>query len=323
MAWDMLRWFPHQGGPSAGQMQRGGWFIARNCGPGGTRGDSSEGPTCGVIYGFQPASNVGTSIIRTWQWTGQVNESGQLLGRFGIRAEWNGGPLWGEAFGDRLLPNKLGAQAADPWTPSITPMPWQPLLPRHPWTPGMDAFNPFFNPPYMGSPVHDFPVGPGRWNHPPNNNRPGGSTQVTTGVLGGRPSTSINASNPPRRPAGPNEREKKLNDSAAARVVFVGLRALAAYSEVNDFIDVLHRALPKERQARGGIRDRYEALWNNWRYVRWDAALAGYVQNEMEDQMVGRAMGRARQAAGAASGGDWLWRAIQNADTAQSTVRVG
>ena len=130
------------------------------------------------------------------------------------------------------------------------------------------------------------------------------------------PGIAVPVSNPvPREPTGPRQREQKWPVGRAGRMAARGLAALAAYSEFNDFVDVLYDALPRNFQRSGPHRSvfqRYQLVWRNLRHIRVDHALIGGILNELQDAAIGRAIGRARRGALAADPNGAVWRGVQS-----------
>jgi len=112
----------------------------------------------------------------------------------------------------------------------------------------------------------------------------------------------------PRSAPRPVDREAKLNDTSG-RFASGFARIAGGLSEVGDFVDALWGALPASarspasRPMRPGylpgdrpttpkIRD----LYDHWDEIDWRIALLNLAANEVEDRIVGRALGAARRA---------------------------
>jgi len=89
-------------------------------------------------------------------------------------------------------------------------------------------------------------------------------------------------------------------------------QAMAAVSEINDFIGCLFLALPPDirKMYPNTARGRLEALAAYPERIDWFAAVTFLALNETQDEAYGRTIGRASRAAHASGNGD-LWRMIQ------------
>jgi len=126
----------------------------------------------------------------------------------------------------------------------------------------------------------------------------------------GRPSGSpvIRPAPVPRAPPRPPVKEQKLN-APAGRVANALARLAGAASEANDFVGALWGALPPRYQtpATGPrqfgrawgdrpFRRKWRDVYDNWDKINWAKALENLAVNEVEDRIVGRALGAANRA---------------------------
>lgn len=118
---------------------------------------------------------------------------------------------------------------------------------------------------------------------------------------------------PPKR----KTKEKKLSVRSKANKAWIVLNLA---TEVFDFIDALFKGLPEHIRKQieatidygkegGGKADPYaklKAIWDNWEHMDWDAAMTAFINNQIEDMVVGgigAAATHANKASGAATGG--------------------
>lgn len=119
-----------------------------------------------------------------------------------------------------------------------------------------------------------------------------------------RPITVIDVTQPqPQRPPPPGqppiappvggEKEAKVKAPPGLIRVFRGLVYEA--TELNDFIEALHNALPDHlRSSRNGPRGRALAVWRHFDQIDVAQALGNILLNEIEDRAIGRSLGGAR-----------------------------
>lgn len=284
--------------PDRGQMLAQGWTEQFYCNPWNS-GPWSGGNvlTCTPIFANPPPHDGNPLIdVRFWWDYGIPHPVLNLRSmEYRARYSWNAGAAHPHALQPRPL--YYGANNAPNWSPDT----FTPPFPLVPWR----AL------PYQ--PVWGGPEADARANAAPD---PAMARDWGYGVdarSDGSTSTRVNnRSDAVRRPPGPREKEKKVPASTAARVAFAGLRAIAAYSEANDFVEVLWRAIPRRYRTRGANNaERWEDVWNNWERIELGEALFGYLANEVQDQAIGRAMGRAREGARRLTGGHDLWSYYQ------------
>lgn len=102
-----------------------------------------------------------------------------------------------------------------------------------------------------------------------------------------RPSTTL------RTPVTQRVRERKVRATTKALRFIMG----AGYfgTEVMDWVDVLHRQLPRQyRSKRGGFAGRVRAVWEHWRHLDPADAIRALVFNELQDLVIGSLIGRAQ-----------------------------
>lgn len=118
----------------------------------------------------------------------------------------------------------------------------------------------------------------------------------------------------PRRPPGKGEKEVKLRANS-----LLALRVLQKLShgatELIDYIDAVHDALPKKHQAKarfieGGLgwrkaspQAKAQAVWQNFGELDWNDVAINLIKNEVGDRILGRANAKADAALNAAPGG--------------------
>lgn len=119
--------------------------------------------------------------------------------------------------------------------------------------------------------------------------KPNGLPESSTrGHLSPRPTIDSRSVPRPRpAPRGTKERKVKgLTQSAARR--FMG-RLLSNWSEVGDFLDILHDNLPDHLKTKDATQaEKVQDLYNNWEEVDTAKALQDFVQNEKEDQLLAK-----------------------------------
>lgn len=104
------------------------------------------------------------------------------------------------------------------------------------------------------------------------------------------------------RPPGPGTKEVKL----MPRSVMVAVRLMHAATEGLDFLDAVHKALPKEFQAKAYRKDgkwwnatpqdRARAIYDNLDKLNWNDAALNLLKNEVGDRILGRANAKADKA---------------------------
>lgn len=124
--------------------------------------------------------------------------------------------------------------------------------------------------------------------------RPAGLPRSTT-VAGYSVHTSYQQqprTNPRRAPRGTKERKIRGKNLLHFFSRLLG-KILSGYSEVGDFVDSIHDALPKKYQTKdGNMLDKLNDIYENWDKVDMSDAIENLVKNEIEDQIVGRIIGR-------------------------------
>lgn len=126
---------------------------------------------------------------------------------------------------------------------------------------------------------------------------------------GGVEVTTIGPENrePPKR----NEKEKKTRNKLT-RLAWTGFTAIAAFSEINDLVDVLYKSLPEQyRMSKRNYLQRGKQVLNHWEEIDVETALVEYIKNEIEDRLVGGAFGGARKQANRLTGDEWLFKQLQ------------
>lgn len=92
---------------------------------------------------------------------------------------------------------------------------------------------------------------------------------------------------PPRK----GERERKIQSRSAR----VAAEVYDAITEGVDFVDALHKSLPKHlrrgRSASGKLAD----LWDHWDRVGVNQAIANLLYNQVEDKLIGGIIQKSRK----------------------------
>ena len=111
--------------------------------------------------------------------------------------------------------------------------------------------------------------------------------------------------------AGVGGAEQKQRLPPAARAAFA---AMAAQSEVNDFLESLYKAIPFHYRAGypNTQAGRIAAIAAHWRQIDWGAAVAYLALNEAQDKAYGSAYGRVQVAAHQVDPSGNLWRILQS-----------
>lgn len=105
-----------------------------------------------------------------------------------------------------------------------------------------------------------------------------------------------------RQPPRPNEREKKFKGSSqTVQSIFRRLsRTKEAVSEMDDFIDTIFEALPKrvqeELKGRKTPQGKLQHIYKNWNKINWTEWLKNFVENWLEDKVMGYAIKKSDQA---------------------------
>lgn len=229
---------------------------------------TAPGPYIALIG---PKAFVPTTSIPTWRTNSTWLASGVSVG--GVRARPFFGPI-----------------APPTWVPSVAAVhapprhvPWD-VKPWPVWGKG--------NAPSAPSPTPSLDTGEGpipgiRWSW-------GGYGQPARVQRVDRVNT------PSRVVTRPMEREVKIGANTAAGQFFFNLmKAREAVSEIMDIFGVLFDALPKHTRARyGGAtasdHDKMRAVFENLENIDAGLFLAGLVQNQIEDEIIGRTWFKAR-----------------------------
>lgn len=129
----------------------------------------------------------------------------------------------------------------------------------------------------------------------------------------------VSSPNAPRdRPPRRNEKEKKLNgNSAAAKGVYLGAKALAAWGDAHGIVNSLYYALPKDvRGRRGTIGTRMASVWTNFDQINWGTAATNFITWKAYERANAWAEGRAREQLDRLSDdpNEGLFRGLQHAN---------
>lgn len=100
----------------------------------------------------------------------------------------------------------------------------------------------------------------------------------------------------PNTPPKPGEKEQKLDLWGQ----WIG-DLYGKLTEIRDVVNAFTDALPRHLQYRGGLGDMISNLYANWEHIDWAEAIKNLIENEIQDQAIGRAnraasksLGRAR-----------------------------
>lgn len=126
-----------------------------------------------------------------------------------------------------------------------------------------------------------------------------------------KPDPNPNARNQPRRR---DEKERKKDVPSRVRAALG--RVAAGYSEANDFVESLWKALPahvrRQYRWRSGTGPwvRARAVAENFDEIDWDKAIENLISNEIEDRLVGRSLGKIRDHLNSVDPSGSLWNGI-------------
>ena len=95
-------------------------------------------------------------------------------------------------------------------------------------------------------------------------------------------------------PAELGKREEKRQGGRAANALFGFISGLFhGATELGDFVDAVHEALPKKLQTKDkSLVGKMQAVIDNWRAVDVDQMIKNIVANEVEDRVIGAFMGQ-------------------------------
>lgn len=106
-----------------------------------------------------------------------------------------------------------------------------------------------------------------------------------------------------RRPPPPGSKEVKTQGRAMNAFIRAAQSLAHDATEVNDFIDAMHRALPEEFRAQAHYSQgrwwnaspvqKAKAVWTNIEHLDWTKAAMNLAVNEVTDRALGRAQGKA------------------------------
>lgn len=239
----------------------------------------------GEWQNYNPSSQFARYVKRWDPVTGQVQH---YRGQPKPLADPRGRPTTRPATVKRPYPT-MPSWAAGPTNanpPGARPEPPRPI--PYPW-------NPTWNPPGRVR-------GPVTWS--PNPFVDPVNVVITVTGPRGRPTTTVSVGKPsPRRPPRPDEPEQKSKGRKMAAAIF---GALAAYSEASDLVDVLMEGVDAatKRSMYKQAKGRAVTPWDKIRAIhdsvkrgkfRWDKIPLAWLENELEDQLVGRAIGGAQK----------------------------
>lgn len=267
----------------------GPWSIQQTCNPRGGFGlfqavsaSPPPNPTCLKSTGtgaFPPYPSPVSPAIRAINVLSRYEPTGTLRGdtAFRLQRATTGAvilPYWWNQPLPRPYPWR-SPQEEKPFDPSPAPrqLPWTTLPERKP-------------DPYTPPPSPDPQPAP-----PP---RKDTIIEAVPGRPGGAPQRSTR--NAKRRPPRKREREKKFQ--GATKTIQKIFRRLSqgkeAASEMDDFIDTIFEALPKKRQkelkGRKTPQDKLKKIYEHWDEIDWQEWGKNYLENWLEDKVVGRAL---------------------------------
>lgn len=100
------------------------------------------------------------------------------------------------------------------------------------------------------------------------------------------------------QPGNPRTRERKGKWQKVAGLM---MSMLSGFSEMRDFIEVVHKSIPRQyrRARRHQTHLQIVEIFENMHRIELDQFVQNWVLNELEDQLVGRSIGRIRRSYGA------------------------
>jgi len=292
----------------------GPWSIQQTCNPRGGFGlfqavsaSPPPNPTCLQSTGtgaFPPYPSPVSPAIRAINVLSRYEPTGTLRGdtAFRLQRATTGAvilPYWAPQPVPRPQPWR-SPQEEKPYdpNPASRPLPWITLPERKPdpWTP---------------PPPTDVQPDP-----PP---RKDTIIEARPGWPGGRPRQLTR--NAKRRPPRKNEKEKKFQ--GANKTIQKIFRRLSqgkeAASEMDDFIDTIFEALPKKRQrelkGRKTPQQKLKKIYEHWDEIDWQEWGKNYLENWLEDKVVGRALKAGDKAA--------IKRGETNTTSSRAWMRAG
>lgn len=156
-------------------------------------------------------------------------------------------------------PEPVPEPSPRPGKPRPRPEPGEPPI----WRPGVDPLPPLWRPPEI-PPVIGGQPGKPDWTSPP---------------IGGRPPLT------PRRPPGPNVKERKTRASKGLMQV---IKFIDDYTEAQDLLNAFYDALPDYLKHKGASDiEKGKTLYQHWNDVDLDTALFNVVSNEIQDRVWG------------------------------------
>lgn len=269
------------------QWFSGGWYLARFCG--------GRPPLFGWGQRVGPAHSANlncltSQAVTTWLPIVASSKQADVYSRFSptssdLTVTWRRDfsgivtmPQW------RVEPENIPNPWPDPWrspsqrphTPRPIPYPLIPDKVENPWQPPppRDVKPPELPPPEKDREFHWTPDRRIQW---------------------------VNRS-AQRRPPGRGEKEKKFQGSReATQRIFRGLSRLKeGATELDDFIDVFYDSLPKKYQTLKGRKTpqmKAEHVYKNFDKIDWKEWVENFVENYLEDKVIGRALQISDQAA--------------------------
>lgn len=254
-----------------------GWQVDLRCRDGSPQWIGSNPFSCAIRQaGLTPKKSV-SELIASYRPT-VLNDMTQLYGPYPhhIVPSIN---VWDDA----INYSRTGSQSL----PEFDQVPWPEYLPLP---------DPDYWPVGLPYPVRPPAVRPGA---PPAS--AGGKSTRDSSSPGTRNSKQTAFDPFPRRPR-KGEKEGKIKSEDDLMAIFG--RGLGTYSEIGDFIDSLWEALPDyyrtsrygEYRYRGHrtvpIHDKFNDIYRNIEHMDWTQAVKNLIYNEVQDQIVGRMIGR-------------------------------
>ena len=121
----------------------------------------------------------------------------------------------------------------------------------------------------------------------------------------------VRSGSPPRRPGPPRRGTREQKFHSARKFAMLVYWSWHAYTEFDDLVDAIWRALPRGKRQRHSFGDRFNVrrptgplnafeklviVVAHWEHVRWDRALENIILNQIIDAAVGRTIGAAQTA---------------------------
>lgn len=107
-----------------------------------------------------------------------------------------------------------------------------------------------------------------------------------------RPAQGPRTANPRKPPKGTKETKKTPRGGLAGAVMAGMGKGLSSYSELGDFVESLHEALPKDLQKGKNLGEKMRDLYTHLNKIDWEKAVVNLAKNQLEDLVVGSAIGQ-------------------------------